>query len=449
LLSEPTPAQPVFPTDTFPITFVAQRDSGQPGGPFAAGATGRGAGFGSTPSINAAALSVSGNPGASNVIVGSGWLGDYLGVNRNGWRFAGLNITDANGLSGGLVPGWTADNLSIVDVSIDTEEAMGWENGLIGGELLYYSGGPVNANAGSVLGYNSLDIDIHNRAEIFALWYLQKFADDRLMVRIGKTITTYDFNNVMRPTEFGDPAYDIAALSSLIFTPLYESPTQYGIIPGYFQSATGVVTTLIPIEHTYVKYGFFDGNLANGRNVGTEGPHFNGYYFHIVEAGCDWRLGQRQLPGKFGAGYWAQTGVLQTMGGPVNGAQGIYLFGSSRLYYENEGETNEGLEMFCQFAATNTDFVDTHRYFGFGLTYFGLLPGRDNDSAGWGVAYGKMNDDPLANLGADEIILSWYYQWTVGPNCYLQPNISYIPNPAAQPDIPSALPVTLRAILLF
>ncbi len=60
-----------------------------------------------------------------------------------------------------------------------------------------------------------------------------------------------------------------------------------------------------------------------------------------------------------------------------------------------------------------------------------------------------MSDDPALDLRADEAILSWYYQWMVGPNCFLQPNISYIPNPAAAPDIPSALPVTLRAILLF
>jgi porin len=360
-----------------------------------------------------------------------------------------LNITDVNGLSGGLVPGWTGDNLTIVDVSIDTAEALGWENGLIGSELLYYSGGPVNANAGTVMGYNSLDDGIHHRAELYTLWYLHQFLDNRLLVRIGKSITTYDFNNVVVGSSFADPAYNIAAVSALILTPLYISPTQLGVVPGYFNSATGVVTTLIPMEGTYVKYGLYDGNLAAGRQVGTEGPRFNGYMLHIAEVGASWRLGDDKLPGKIGTGYWSQTGVLQAASGPVEGAQGIYLFGSQRLYYENPGETNEGLSLYYQFAGTNTPFVETHRYFGFGLTYIGPLPGRDNDSVGWGLAYGKMNDDPALDLGADEVILSWYYQWMVGPNCFLQPNITYIPNPAAAPDIDSALPVTLRAILLF
>ncbi|MGD9646128.1 MAG: carbohydrate porin, partial [Pirellulales bacterium] len=427
-----------------PMQLVAQRDGDRSRSSNRRAATGP-----SVPGSSGTNGVVSGNPGASNVVVGTGWLGDWLRINRNGFRLAGLNITDANGLSGGLVPGWTADTLTVVDVSLDMAEAMGWENGLLGGEFLHYSGGPVNANAGTVMGYNSLDIAIQDRAEIYALWYMQKLFDERLLIRIGKTITTYDFNNVVRPTAFNDPAYDISALSSLIFTPLYISPTQLGVVPGYFNSATGVVTTLIPIENTYAKYGLYDGNLAAGRQVGSEGPHFNGYALHMVELGGSWLLDGRQFPGKFGVGYWAQTGVLQAVGGPVNGAQGLYVFGSQRVFYEQPGVTNEGLSIYGQFAATNSDFVDTHRYFGCGVTYFGLLPGRNNDSAGWGLAYGQMNNDPAANLGADEIILSWYYQWMVGPNCFVQPNLSYIPNPAARPDIPSALPVTLRAILLF
>ncbi len=352
-----------------PIFFVAQRDGGMQDN--AAGNARASAGSGTSGATGV----VSGNPGASNVVVGTGWLGDYLGINRNGWRFAGLNITDANGLSGGLVPGWTGNTLSIVDISVDTEEAMGWENGLVGGELLYYAGGPTNYNAGTILNYESLDIGIHHRAEIFALWYLHRFANDRLLIRIGKSIPTYDFNNVVAGASFGDSAYDIAAVSSLLFTPLYLSPTQYGVTPGYFNSATGVVTTLIPIEKTYIKYGLYDGNLAAGRQIGTEGPHFNGYNLHMVEAGCTWGHGKDQLVGKFGAGYWAQTGVLQAASGPVAGAQGIYLFGSQRLTYEHPGVTNEGLSMYFQFAGTNSPFVDTHRYLGVGLTYIGLLPG--------------------------------------------------------------------------
>ena len=83
-------------------------------------------------------------------------------------------------------------------------------------------------------------------------------------------------------------------------------------------------------------------------------------------------------------------------GQPLNGADGIYLFGTQRLYFEDPEENNNGLTSFYQFGATNTDLVFIHRYFGAGLTYFGPIPGRDDDSCGFGVAYGTTNGDPNA-----------------------------------------------------
>ena len=83
----------------------------------------------STPTANA----ISGNPAATNIVAGSGRLGELLGINRNGIRFGGLNITDANGnLAGGLGPGkWTGDTLTIADLSIDLEKFAGWEGRLV------------------------------------------------------------------------------------------------------------------------------------------------------------------------------------------------------------------------------------------------------------------------------------------------------------------------------
>lgn len=46
-----------------------------------------------------------GNPAATNVVTGTGQLGEWLGVDRNGFRLGGLNISDANGqLTGGNAP---------------------------------------------------------------------------------------------------------------------------------------------------------------------------------------------------------------------------------------------------------------------------------------------------------------------------------------------------------
>jgi hypothetical protein len=69
---------------------------------------------------------VSGNPAAVNIVAGTGKLVDLLGVNRDGIRVGGLNITDANGnLAGGLGPGkWAGNTLTIADLSIDLEKVI-------------------------------------------------------------------------------------------------------------------------------------------------------------------------------------------------------------------------------------------------------------------------------------------------------------------------------------
>jgi porin len=316
------------------------------------------------------------------------------------------------------------------------------------------------------MGYQSLDaVAPRARAELYQLWYRQELFDKRLIVRVGKSVPTYDFTNVSRPVPSSDPSRFIPTVSSAILTPLYNIPTQLGFIPGYYNSATGIVASFVPNNQYYVNAGVFDGNLARGRQTGLEGPHFNGYYFYDVEAGINWEIGPDRLPGKVAAGYWWQTGELAGFGGGlVHGAEGVYLFGSQRLFYERPGVSDNGLSGYYQFGYSGpSNVVFVPAFFGAGLTYFGPLPGRDSDSAGFAMAYGFMSGNP--NAGADfappnagngpfpladhELILTWYYQLKVKDGCFLQPNLSYIVSPAQQPGIPDGLAVTLRAIILF
>jgi porin len=394
----------------------------------------------------------SGNPAATDLQVGNGQLGDWLGVNENGFRLGGLSIFDVNAQpTGGDEPGsWTTDSLTILDMSLDMEEWMNCEGGRLGVEFLYYSGGDTNGDSGSVMGYNSLDAGApRTRFEIYTLWYRQYLFDEMVSVRVGKLVPTYDFNNVVRSIPFSEDAYNIPAVSSAILTPLYLSPTQLGVMPGYYNSATGMVAVLNPKDHLYAQYGIYDGNLAAGRQTGLEGPHFNGYCLQIAECGGDWTVGQQEKPGAFGAGYWKQTGLLSAPSGNVHGAEGVYLFSSQRLYFERPGESNNGLTAWLQLAATNSDFISTHRYVGSGLSYFGPIRYRDNDSAGFAFAYGEMNDDPAADLGPQEAIYTWYYQYQVCQSCNLQPNLTYISTPASSPGLSDVFALTFRAIVVF
>jgi len=411
--------------------------------------------------------SISGNPGASNILTGTGKLGELLGIPKDsGIRLGGIWIGDANWLAtGGLEPGnWALDGLTIVDLSVDSEKFCGWKGGLFGMEFLQYTGAAVNAPAGVVQGYNSLDVlPPLIRQELYQLWWRQTFCDNKFIVRIGKSIPSADFANVNRPISIGDASFDIPAVSGLIYTPMFVNSTMIGYIPGYYNSATGITTTFAPTKQFYVTYGFYDGNMSNGEQTGLRGPQFNGYYFHAAEVGYSWQLGCDKKPGKAAAGFWAQTGKLTAVNGTlVNGAQGVYSFASQRLWYRNPGIDNSGISGFCQFGANNTNTAIVRQFFGAGLTAFGLVPCRKKDSMGMGLAWAFNNTDPSAGafyfpnptidstaLRTNELMMQCYYQMNLGKGVFFQPNVSYIPNPGQRPDLPGALAITLRMTVLF
>jgi porin len=409
----------------------------------------------------------SSNPAAVNIVTGTGALGRLLGLDEeSGIRFGGLWIGDASGvLSGGRSPGdWGLNSLAIADLNLDFDKMFGWAGASFGTQFLQFTGEPTNILAGAFPGFDSLEVTPPLvRQQLYQLWYRQALFDDKLIFRIGKTVPTYDFNNVVKPVPVTDPTAAIPAVSGLIYTPIFVNPTMLGVIPGYYNSATGITTTLAPTKSLYLNYGFYDGNLANRRELGLEGPHFNGYYFHIGEVGYAYRLGDQAKPGNFGIGVWGQTGKLDSFrGGKVNGANGVYLFGSQRLWFRHPDVDSSGVSGFYQFGANNSDALLARQYVGGGLTAFGLVPGRPSDTFGVGLAWTWLTRGDEAGhvffpdappgplqLAPSQLMLQGYYQMMLTDGCFFQTSLTDIPNPGQNAVIPNALAITFRLIVLF
>jgi porin len=409
---------------------------------------------------------VSANPAAVNIIAGTGALGRWLGIEEDsGIRLGGLWIGDASGvLAGGHSPGcWGLNSLTILDVNLDTEKLFGFAGGSFGSEFLQFTGQPTNSLAGAFPGFDSLEVTPPlTRQELYQLWYRQEFLDGKLVFRIGKSVPTFDFNNVVRPVPVSDPAAAVPAVTGLIFTPVFVNPTMLGAIPGYYNSATGVTTTFAPTKSLYLNYGFYDGNLARGRQTGMEGPRFNGYYFHIGELGYAYRLGSQSEPGSLGVGVWGQTGKLATFdGGTDNGANGVYLFGSQRLWFRHPGIDNRGVSGFYQFGANNSNALLARQYFGGGFTAFGLVPGRPDDSFGCGLAWTWLNRGEHAGnlffpdatvpmrLSPSQLMLQAYYQMKLVNGVFAQTAVTDIPTPGQNAALPNAFAISFRIIALF
>jgi porin len=422
--------------------------------------------------------SITGNPAAENAMPGTGLAGQLLHLpEKSGLRIGGLWLADANGLlSGGAQPGkWSWNSALIVGANLDAETLLGWKGASFGIQFLQFNGQNTNGQAGSVQGYNSLPgAEPLNRSELYQLWYRQSLFDDKVIFRIGKQVPTFDFNNVARPVATQDEILSIPSVTGLLFTPVFVQPTLLGAIGGYYNSVSGVSVSVAPTGNSYLRYGFYDGNVARGVQTGMTGPQFNGYYFNIWEAGVDWVMADK-YPGNFAAGLWYQTGVLQGQNNASeNGTGGLYLFGSQRVWSNqgekppvdggkvSDGKTAAGKSKICilpeerqhssisaffQYGVNNSETLPMNQSFGLGLTGFGLVPHRPQDSIGAGMSWAWLN--PNGHDRSSELMFQTYYQAHLYGGTFFQPAVSYIPTPGGGGDLGGAWALTFRLTVLF
>lgn len=401
--------------------------------------------------------SISSNPAAVNARAGSGdaqkFIEQKLGItNNHGIYIDGAWIADINDLFSGGIPHadrWTNNSLFILGLTIDTNQLMCWRGGLFGAQLLQFNGQSTNAEAGTVQGYNSLPGPRPlNRTELYQLWFRQDLYNEKVFIRIGKVVPTFDFNNVIRPVPIGQSRVMIPAVTGLIYTPIFVNTSMLGVLPGYYNSAYGITLNLLPTANWYISFGTYDGNLAQGIQTGLTGPNINGNYFDIAETGITWLLGKYQLPGIFAFGAWHQTGLI--VGSPIlseRGASGYYLFGSQRLWYRDPGIDNSGVSAFFQYGGNNSSVLPMLQYAGGGLTAFGLIPCRPDDSVGIGAAFSWLNQKSFHQK--TELIIQSYYQAQIIKDIFFEPVLSYIPRPATTPNHHSSWAATARIIVLF
>jgi porin len=397
-------------------------------------------------------IGISANPAATNAVTGTGWLGEQLGVNKNGLRLGGLWIGGLNDLAtGGAETGFTYNSALIIDLSVDLERLAGLKGSSIGVDFLQLNTQATNTDAGSVLGYIGIVNDEpFNRSQLLEAWWRQELFDEHLIVRIGKSNPSIDFQDVVRPVASPHKDRNISAVSSLLYAPIFVLPTLYQSLGSFYDTVYGVTGTWVPSEQFYVSYGVYDGNKARGVATGLTGPEFNGYYFHIAETGTNWTLGSEDRPGFLSVGGWHQTGRLTSNDGLIeeDGAEGVYFIASQLLWYRDPQPTNDaGVSGYLQFGWNDSQTQLFNYYLGAGLTGRGLVPQRPQDSFGMGMALGWLNPN---NYTQDtELVLQAYYQAHVGGPVYTETALSYIPHPAAEPGLDAALAVTQQLIVPF
>ncbi len=396
---------------------------------------------------------VSGNPAATDYsVAGTGWLGRTLGLKDEwGIKLGGVWLADTNlVVAGGAQPGAVTNNSALfIGLGIDAEKLVDWRGASFGFQFLQFNGGETNEQAGSIAGYNGIvGLPPLNRTELLEAWYLQEMKKDVLKMRIGRSLPTYDFGNVLRPVALADVNQNIPAVSGLLWSPIFLNASMIGAFMGYYNPANGVTVNFTPTKDFYVNLGVYDGNRARGIQTGLNPPMFNGYYFNIGEVGVNWVLGEDNHPGQFGIGLWRQTGLLSFHGITEDGTGGFYAFGSQRVAYRvNPSVKNSSISVFYQAGANASQTLPISQYYGAGVTAFGLIGSREDDSIGVGVGVSRMNPNLFER--STEVMFQAYYQAHLFAATFLQPTVTYIPSPALSPTLPGALTTTMRLTMLF
>lgn len=315
-------------------------------------------------------------------------------------------------LRGGINTNRATRYLGLVDVAITADlDRLGLPPGgtfFILGED-FHGQSPTEEDIGDYQCVSS--IDAPRRTQVSEYWWQQTFLDGELTLRLGKQDANAEFGVVDLAGDFIN--------SSFGMVPLIPMPT-------YPDPSAAVAAFYTPCDWLALKTGVWDG-APDGRNWGFSGT---GSTFSIAEAELLWSLLEERLPGGFHVGGWYHSGDVDDLSGngSFDGNYGIYLGGEQMIFKESwDPEKDEGLGVFGQFGWSPEDRNEGRCYYGAGLVYKGLVPCRDDDITGIGIASVAFSDWlDLDNETAVEL----FHRVQVSEYFSVQPDLQYIARPS-------------------
>jgi porin len=210
-------------------------------------------------------------------------------------------------------------------------------------------------------------------------------------------------------------------------------------------------------------------------------------FFNESQFRWNQRGGETGLPGQLKPGLWFQTGQSADplASSTSSGNGGFYIVLDQMLYREPANpspachapdgksaangkgaktfkapalptKSDQGLGWFARtgFTPPDRNFLDF--YFDTGLTYKGLIPGRDNDTMSIGFAYGHLSNGARSSLRSQDInptdsemVVELTYQAPITRWLIVQPDLQYFINPGANSELTNALVIEARATVIF
>lgn len=328
-------------------------------------------------------------------------------------------------------------NLGLVDwvVKVDTERAGLWQGGFLMLDLIATYGGSPSQYGGDIQGQDN--IEAFSTAKVFGLWYEQQLYDGRLAVLFG----LHDFNSEFEVANFAldliNPSFGISPDISQVQPSIYST------------TAPAIRLEFKPAADSYLLAAAYDGVPGNpGHPAGTRiDISKNDGIFWAAETGLSPSDEDPAGYYKAAAGVWYLDRNFEDFAGTERSFnRGIYAIIENTLFSEKI-DSLQRLGYFVQTGWAEADRNSFDKYFGVGLSYVGLIPGRDRDaaSAGWAQVSTSGRSRQLdPGLCASASVVEVTYKAQVTKAISVQPDLMWIHNPAGVSSLKDSLALILR-----
>lgn len=273
--------------------------------------------------------------------------------------------------------------------------------------------------------------------ELDKYWWRQRLFDDRLEFRLGKLLNTIDL--------FDRNAFALSystQFSNRVFVHNMTLPSAKGL---------GAFLRVWPVDWLYVQGAVIDAEANNAPS-----RHGTGSWDTAFSDACHWMtfwefgltpkfdLGNCNcLPGNYRFGGWYDprqknvwrnvlSGLLHQP--TVNGDYGFYMNFDQVVFKENpsDAKDKQGLGLFARYGFAHDDVNRIAHFWSCGASYLGLIPTRDGDTLGFGVAQNILSSKyrgEVNGLADRETVYELYYSIKFAPWCYFTPDVQIITNP--------------------
>jgi porin len=362
--------------------------------------------------------------------------------------------------SGGVKQGATYEGRLDATLDIDTDKLAGWKNGTIHAEAFQIHGRGLSGNNLLDL-FTTSGIEAYPDTKLYELWYEHKFMDGKFFVRLGQLAADTEFFLSQTATLFVNSSFGFPAS-------LANDLPDGG--PAYPLATPGIRLKAQPNDNWTFLAAVFNGDPAGPFIPGVNNPlaqirDRGGVAFRLddpplvmTEAQYAYFQGKdaKGLPGTVKLGYLHHFGSFaandQPPGVNYRGDDGVYGI-IDQTIYRKPGTDDQGANVFLRanYLPNDRNLIDF--YIDGGVSYKGLIPGRDDDTIGVAGGYGHISSlvsaaDAPPLVRDYQALIEVTYQATVLPGFTLQPDFQYVFHPGAHgvPDPNTGLPTHDAAV---